>query len=87
MIRYWLNGLFIFILSMSTALQGMASVPIQTGGAMLYDNHCIQCRTRQLHWREKRMATDSESLTSQVDRWQHASALPTVRDSLIITIR
>jgi len=44
-------------------------------GAMLYDNHCLECHTQQVHWQKKKMVTDWQSLIPQVDRWQRASGL------------
>jgi hypothetical protein len=75
MIRYWFNGLFVFILSVNPAFAESETRTDITRGVMLYDNHCIQCHTQQIHWREKKMATDWESLITQVDRWQRASGL------------
>ena len=42
-------------------------------GELLYSTHCIACHTAQVHWREKKLATDWKSLKSQVRRWQNAS--------------
>lgn len=39
-------------------------------GQLLYDAHCIQCHTTQMHWREARVARDWRSLREQVDNWQ-----------------
>ncbi len=39
-------------------------------GALLYSTHCVACHTTQVHWREKRLATDWTSLKAQVQRWQ-----------------
>lgn len=75
MIRYGFNGLIVVVLTISQAFAESGARTDTTRGAMLYDNHCIQCHTQQVHWREKRMATDWESLIAQVDRWQHASGL------------
>ena len=75
MIRYWLKGLFVFILSVTPAFAQNEVRTDATRGAMLYDNHCIQCHTQQVHWREKKLATDLETLITQVDRWQRASGL------------
>ena len=75
MIRYWFNGLFGFILSSTPAFAENGANTDTIRGAMLYDNHCIQCHTQQIHWREKNIVTDWESLIAQVDRWQHTSGL------------
>jgi hypothetical protein len=44
-------------------------------GALLYDTHCVACHTTQMHWRDKRIATDWESLKAQVRRWQATAHL------------
>ncbi|MDD5412081.1 MAG: cytochrome c [Methylobacter sp.] len=75
MIRYWFSGLIVFVLSINPAVAENGTGTDMTRGAMLYDNHCIQCHTQEVHWREKRMATDWESLIAQVDRWQRTFGL------------
>ena len=42
-------------------------------GELLYSTHCIACHTTQVHWRDKKLATDWKSLKAQVSRWQNAS--------------
>ena len=75
MIQYGFKGLFVFILSVTPAFAENETRIERTRRSMLYDNHCIQCHTQQVHWREKKMATDWESLIIEVDRWQRASGL------------
>lgn len=41
-------------------------------GELLYRNHCIECHTQQIHWREARIAKDSIGIKQQVIRWQDA---------------
>ena len=41
-----------------------------TRGEMLYSTHCIACHSTQIHWREKKLATDWASLQSEVQHWQ-----------------
>ena len=33
-------------------------------GELLYSKHCIACHTAQVHWRDKKLATDWKSLKS-----------------------
>ena len=47
----------------------------QSRGALLYSTHCIACHTEQVHWRQRRLATDWTSLKAQVWRWQSDAAL------------
>lgn len=39
-------------------------------GELLYATHCNACHTSKIHWREKRLVTDMDSLGIQVRRWQ-----------------
>jgi hypothetical protein len=39
-------------------------------GEVLYSTHCISCHGREMHWRDKKLATDWQTLKVQVDRWQ-----------------
>ena len=43
---------------------------VPSRGELLYDTHCKACHTTRLHWRDRRQATDWESLKQWVDRWQ-----------------
>jgi len=38
-------------------------------GELLYSTHCIACHTTQIHWRQKKLATDWASLEAQIRRW------------------
>ena len=60
------------------ACAGAASVAAQPSpdrGTLLYETHCITCHTEQVHWRERRLATDWQSLRDQVRRWQSVANL------------
>ena len=66
------------ILAGVTALLGAClSLPVlaQSRGELLYSTHCIACHTQQVHWRERKLATDWTSLRAQVWRWQADAAL------------
>ena len=39
-------------------------------GKLLYSTYCIGCHTTQMHWREKKLATNWGSLRYQVRHWQ-----------------
>lgn len=47
----------------------------QARGYMLYSQHCIECHTEQVHWRDARLARDWKSLNAQVRRWQAVAQL------------
>jgi mono/diheme cytochrome c family protein len=53
---------------------GQSPGPEQPRGELLYSTYCIGCHTTQVHWREKRLATDWASLKFQVNRWQQNAA-------------
>lgn len=46
-----------------------------TRGELLYSTHCLACHNTQVHWREKKLATDWASLQSEVRRWALLSKL------------
>ena len=41
----------------------------------MYEAHCIECHSTNMHWRDNRQATDWQSLKGQVRRWQAAGRL------------
>lgn len=66
------------LLSAVLACAGAAQAqPASPGGrgALLYNNHCIECHSTQMHWRDKRQARDWASLVGQVQRWQAVAGL------------
>ena len=54
----------------------------QSRGELLYSTHCIACHTAQVHWRDKKRATDWDSLEKQVRRWQAAGMLQWNQDDI-----
>lgn len=44
-------------------------------GELLYTTHCVECHTSEIHWRDKKAATDNASLLQEVARWQAAANL------------
>jgi hypothetical protein len=44
-------------------------------GYLLYENQCNLCHNKQIHWQEKKVATDWISRVDQVDHWQNISGL------------
>ena len=51
-------------------------------GELLYSTYCIGCHTTQVHWREKRLATDWTSLKAQVRRWRENIGLGLEEDDV-----
>jgi mono/diheme cytochrome c family protein len=56
-----------------------------TRGELLYATQCVECHNSQVHWRDRRLATDWDSLAAQVRRWQ-ASALLRWSDADIMEV-
>lgn len=52
-----------------------AQTPAPQRGELLYGTHCIACHSTQIHWRDKKQATDWSSLKEQVRSWQQRSML------------
>jgi mono/diheme cytochrome c family protein len=57
------------------ALAQTLSKPAPARGQLLYDTHCIECHNSQMHWRDKKLATDWASLKAQVTHWQAVALL------------
>lgn len=47
----------------------------ESRGELLYSAHCVACHTTQVHWRDKKLATNWPSLQAQVQRWQGVAKL------------
>lgn len=56
-------------------------------GALLYETHCISCHSTEIHWRDKRRATDWDSLQSEVRRWQDNAALDWREEDIVEVTR
>lgn len=54
---------------------GPPGTPVPSRGALLYDTHCIECHTAQVHWRDRQQARDWATLKAEVLRWQAAAHL------------
>ncbi len=65
------------------ALAFAPAVRAETRGELLYATHCIACHSSQVHWRDKKLATDWRSLTAQVRRWQANAALGWSDDDIL----
>jgi mono/diheme cytochrome c family protein len=44
-------------------------------GELLYTTHCIGCHSTQLHWRNRKLASNWSRLKLEVDRWQRTGGL------------
>jgi mono/diheme cytochrome c family protein len=50
----------LFALAVLTPAHAQTTAPSR--GQLLYGNHCVECHTTQMHWREQRLARDFASL-------------------------
>jgi mono/diheme cytochrome c family protein len=69
------------LVPLAAVAQGQPS-PAPSRGQLLYDNHCVACHNTQMHWRDKRQATDWASLKAQVRRWQAEARLGWSEDEI-----
>ena len=77
MIRPWGIGLVVFL-----ALYGGLAAAQSGRGELLYSTYCVGCHTEQVHWREKKAATNWASLVAEVRRWQANAKLEWSRDDI-----
>lgn len=61
--------------------------PAPSRGELLYTTHCIACHSTQMHWRDRRLATDWSSLQAQVRRWQGVAKLGWTEDDILEVTR
>jgi len=76
MIRPWRICLLGF------AFYGGLAVAQSGRGELLYSTYCEGCHTEQVHWREKKVATNWTGLVAEVRRWQANAKLEWSRDDV-----
>ena len=61
-----LSNPFMVLLALALVGHGVVShaqpLPVQTRGELLYTTQCINCHTKQMHWRNEEQAYDWDSL-------------------------
>jgi mono/diheme cytochrome c family protein len=57
------------------AAQAQAQAQATSRGELLYTTHCGACHSKQMHWRQKKLATNWDTLKAQVQRWQGVAGL------------
>ena len=77
----WLVGLMI---SLTTHAESRGDAP---RGELLYTTHCIACHNEKIHWRDRKIATDWNSLKAQVYRWQGVAGLAWNDDDIVEVAR
>lgn len=61
--------------------------PAAGRGELLYATHCIACHSEQLHWRDRKVASDWTRLKAEVRRWQAAARLRWAEDDIVAVAR
>jgi mono/diheme cytochrome c family protein len=60
---------------LATQAQVQTQPPSPSRGELLYNTHCAECHSSQMHWREKKLVRDWPSLRAQVTFWQTQARL------------
>lgn len=68
-IYFLLSGLGVLALARAQTKDDFAR------GELLYSTHCVACHSTQIHWRDKKLATNWVSLKAEVRRWQRLAEL------------
>ena len=66
-----MNGKTLVAAGAALALTGAAEAADPARGELLYENHCSECHTTGVHFREKRKAESMEDLRGWVVRWEN----------------
>lgn len=80
-----LYGTTLILVAAAVAAQGPKAD--EARGELIYSTYCVGCHTTQVHWREKRLATDWTSLLAQCRRWQRNSGLSLGEDDIAAIAR
>lgn len=74
MIKKWLFALVMVFWGLAGPVFARTRTDAQRG-ELLYSTHCIACHSTQLHWRDRKLASNWASLKAEVERWQKTSGL------------
>lgn len=74
MIKKWLFALVMVLWGLAGPVVARTRTDAQRG-ELLYSTHCIACHSTQLHWRDRKLASNWASLKAEVERWQKTSGL------------
>jgi mono/diheme cytochrome c family protein len=74
MIRTWIITFIVAGLAGSLLANAQAKADLSRG-ELLYTTYCIACHSTQMHWRDKKIATNWSILKAQVRQWQRTSGL------------
>ncbi len=74
MMKKWLFALVMVLWGLAGPVLARTKTDTQRG-ELLYSTHCIACHSTQLHWRDRKLASNWASLKAEVERWQKTSGL------------
>ena len=77
----------LLVLSGSLATVEAQGMPDPQRGDLLYSTHCIACHSTQIHWRDKKLVKDYQSLLAEVGRWQKLGGLGWSEDDISVVAR
>ena len=75
------------VLGAGVSLGGAQVPPAAERGELLYAIHCIACHNEQLHWRDRKVASDWPRLKAEVRRWQAVAQLRWSEDDIVAVAR
>jgi mono/diheme cytochrome c family protein len=58
-----------------------------TTGQMLYDAHCNACHSKEVHWRDGKIARDWAGLLAEVRRWQRNAGVAWSDEEILAVAR
>lgn len=79
--------LCILSLIQSAANAQSLSIPPESRGELLYSVSCGECHASEVHWREKKLATNWSRLIAEVRRWKVNGRLDWSEDDVIEVAR
>ena len=74
MMHKWII-IFVFVWPAAFSIANAQSATDTSRGELLYSTHCIACHSAQIHWRDKKIATNWITLKEEVGRWQRTAGL------------
>jgi cytochrome c5 len=81
------TGVLAAIFAMAVAPAFGQPGPGPTRGQLLYNTHCIECHSVQIHWRDTHKAQDWDGLVKWVTQWQATLDLDWTRADITAVAR
>ncbi|MDP1646637.1 MAG: cytochrome C [Rubrivivax sp.] len=75
MVLAGLAGLAVLAAGLASGPAAAQAAPLPGRGELLYATHCIACHSEQVHWRDRKVASDWPRLKQEVHRWQAVAQL------------